>query len=244
MPIPQIHNEFFHAFSHLEPMVRIWAEDNLIPAKDASSKSKMGDPDPIFKGRSLADMFPRPVPSIATTSGMTFGEYTGRIADLIQKFGGSIRIHQKSLCSVLLSSNDIYAFSLEILNRSCCHAKDLKQLTQLTPIAMGLVEVMHTMIDVEHSEPRVATLSDTFMRSAMANMRRVSDDFDRFDREKGMRAFETAKKKILPCFSMLPGAFQDEMTRFGTHLEGMKHGQSQANRFRYNSKKTESGPTQ
>ena len=212
MQLTQIHREFFHAVSHLEPMVRLWSED------------------PHFKDRTLASLFPHPAPSFSRGENLTFGEFIDKINYLANKHGGAVRLPETPIKDVVINSDDIYVMAQYIVNRSRSHSKDLNHMEQLVPLVKELLVLVDSLIDVEHFEPqqRIDFEKDFVLNAKMA-MRRRFDHLELFDEEKAKAMAKAAEAKITPLFESIPGAFQDEMTSFAIILEGGQHGLQQAN---------------
>jgi hypothetical protein len=206
-----MHREFFHAVSHLEPMVQIWSED------------------PKFQGRSLSSMFHHPIPDMCQGRSITFGEFIDKLNQFAGRHGDTVRQPEAALKDVVIDSAGIYSMALQIINRSRTHSKDLGQLEQLVPLVRELVELVDSMIEVKHFEPlaRIDFERDFVLNAKMA-MRRRFDRLELFDEDKAKTVAKSTEEKIKPLFAALPGAFQDEMTFMAIILEGCDHGFKQA----------------
>jgi hypothetical protein len=212
MSVPQIHKEFFHAVSHLEPMVRLWSED------------------PHFKDKALAALFLHPIPSYSKGESLTFGAFIDKINQIANKYGDAVRLPEAPVRDVAINSDDIYVMAQHIVNRSRCHAKDLSQMEQLVPLVKALLELVDSLIDVKHFQPQQRIdFERDFVLHAKIFMRRRFDHLELFDEEKAKAMAKVSEAKITPLFESLPGAFQDEMTSFAIILEGGQHGLKQAN---------------
>lgn len=212
MPAPKIYREFFHAVSHLEPMVRLWSED------------------PHFKDKALSSMFLHLVPSSSKGECLTFGAFIDKLNQLANKYGDAVRLPEATVKEVVINSDDIYVMAQHIVNRSRSHSKDLNHMEQLVPLVKELLVLVDSLIDVEHFEPqqRIDFEKDFVLNAKMA-MRRRFDHLELFDEEKAKAMAKAAEAKITPLFESIPGAFQDEMTSFAIILEGGQHGLQQAN---------------
>jgi hypothetical protein len=212
MSIPQMHREFFHAVSHLEPMVELWSQN------------------PRFKDRALASMFPHPVPSFTKGEGITFGAFIEKLNQMANRHGDAVRLPESPVKDVRITSDDIYVMAQHIVNRSRVHVKDLTQMEELVPLVRGLLELVDSLIEVKHFEPQQhIDFEKDFVLHAKIFMRRRFDHLELFDEDEAKVMAKAAEAKITPLFESLPGAFQDEMTSFAIILEGGKHGLKQAN---------------
>jgi hypothetical protein len=212
MSVPQIHKEFFHAVSHLEPMVRLWSED------------------PHFKDKALAALFHHPIPSYSNGESLAFGAFIDKLNQLANKHGDAVRLPEAPVKDVVINSDDIYVMAQHIVNRTRSHCRDLGQMEQLLPLVKELLVLVDSLIEVKHFEPQQRIdFEKDFVLHAKIFMRRRFDHLELFDEEKAKAMAKTAEAKITPLFESLPGAFQDEMTSFAIILEGGQHGLKQAN---------------
>jgi hypothetical protein len=211
MPLTQVHKEFFHAVSHLEPMVSLWSED------------------PHFNDRSLANMFHYDLPTTMAGKDLTFGEFIDKIDQLAGQHGGSVLSPQGNVRNVKVDSAAIYAMSLHIVDRARCHCHNLAEMEQMVPLVNQLVGLVESLIDVKHGEPRIPhNFERDFLRNANMGFVRRKGRVDLFDEVKAIAMAEKAEEAIKPLFASLPGAFQDQMTFIALVLEGSQHGFQQA----------------